>query len=139
MLGGIAADGGCTRPGCDAPATMTAVHHIHDWSKSGTTDIGVLTLGCDGCHALIHDGPGGWQTTTAPKGAENPGRTQWIPPPHIDPEQKPRINHRHHPKELLDRALRKANARRGTGMRRRNESWPRRDASGEGPAADGFP
>ncbi|MBP1158802.1 HNH endonuclease signature motif containing protein [Rhodococcus sp. PvR099] len=39
----IAADRGCTRPGCDAPATMTAVHHVHDWSKGGTTDIGVLS------------------------------------------------------------------------------------------------
>ncbi|MFG1781573.1 DUF222 domain-containing protein [Rhodococcus oryzae] len=108
----IAADGGCTRPGCDAPATMTAVHHVHDWSKSGTTDIGVLTLGCDGCHALIHDGPGGWQTRTAPEGTEYAGRTEWIPPPHLDPEQKPRVNHRHHPKELLERARRKANARK---------------------------
>ncbi|TJZ81269.1 DUF222 domain-containing protein [Rhodococcus oryzae] len=108
----IAADGGCTRPGCDAPATMTAVHHIHDWSKGGATDIGVLTLGCDGCHALIHDGPGGWHTRTAPEGTEYAGRTEWIPPPHIDPDRKPRINHRHHPKELLARARRKARARR---------------------------
>ncbi|AQA23485.1 hypothetical protein BTZ20_2987 [Rhodococcus sp. MTM3W5.2] len=121
----IAADGGCTRPGCDAPATMTAVHHIHDWSKSGSTDIGVLTLGCDGCHALIHDGPGGWQTRTAPEGTEYAGRTQWIPPPHIDPEQKPRINHRHHPKELLDRARRKANARKDAGaLTRRQQPQP---------------
>ncbi|MFI6429124.1 DUF222 domain-containing protein [Rhodococcus oryzae] len=108
----IAADGGCTRPGCDAPATMTAVHHVHDWSKGGTTDIGALTLGCDGCHALIHDGPGGWKTRTAPEGTEYAGCTEWIPPPHIDPDRKPRINHRHHPKELLERARRKARARR---------------------------
>ncbi|MGW6379093.1 DUF222 domain-containing protein [Rhodococcus sp. NPDC055112] len=115
----IAADGGCTRPGCDAPATMTAVHHVNDWSKGGTTDISELTLGCDGCHALIHDGPGGWHTHTAPNGTDNAGRTQWTPPPHIDPEQKPRINHRHHPMELLERARRKANARREADARER--------------------
>ncbi|MBP1162561.1 HNH endonuclease signature motif containing protein [Rhodococcus sp. PvR099] len=135
----IAADRGCTRPGCDAPATMTAVHHVHDWSKGGTTDIGALTLGCDGCHALIHDGPGDWKTRTAPKDSEYAGRTEWSPPTHIDPEQKPRVNHRHHPKELLDRARRKANARRETGMRRRDGSWPWGDARGEGSASDGLP
>ncbi|MFC7447314.1 HNH endonuclease signature motif containing protein [Rhodococcus daqingensis] len=122
----IAADRGCTRPGCDAPATMTAVHHVRDWSKGGATDIRVLTLGCDACHALIHDGPGGWQTQTAPKGTEYAGRTEWIPPPHIDPEQKPRINHRHHPKELLDRARRKAQARNETDARKRRDDHQRR-------------
>ena len=35
------------------------------------------------------------------------GRTEWIPPPHIDPEGKPRINHRHHAGELIDRARRR--------------------------------
>ncbi|TJZ79583.1 DUF222 domain-containing protein [Rhodococcus oryzae] len=135
----IAAEGGCTRPGCDAPATMTAVHHVHDWSRGGVTDIGALTLGCDGCHALIHDGPGGWKTVTAPEGTEYAGRTEWIAPPHIDPEQKPRVNHRHHPRQLLERARRKANARREAGIRERGGSWPRRDARGEGPAADGLP
>ncbi|SEK24876.1 HNH endonuclease signature motif containing protein [Rhodococcus maanshanensis] len=113
----IAADRGCTRPGCDAPATMTAVHHVRDWSKGGTTDIGGLALGCDACHALIHDGPGGWHTHTAPEGTEYAGRTEWIPPPHLDPDQTPRINHRHHPRELLDRARRRAQARREADIR----------------------
>ncbi|MFI6431289.1 HNH endonuclease signature motif containing protein [Rhodococcus oryzae] len=135
----IAADRGCTRPGCDAPATMTAVHHVHDWSKGGTTDIAALTLGCDGCHALIHDGPGGWHTRTAPEGTEYAGRTEWIPPPHLDPDRKPGVNHRHHPKELLERARRKANARREAGMRRRGGSWPRGEARGGGSIADGLP
>ncbi|WP_262982593.1 HNH endonuclease [Rhodococcus sp. MTM3W5.2] len=80
---------------------MTAVHHIHDWSKSGTTDIGVLTLGCDGCHALIHDGPGGWKpaphpkapnTPDAPNGSHHrtstPAKTPHQPPP--PPERAPR-------------------------------------------------
>ncbi|MFC7449843.1 HNH endonuclease signature motif containing protein [Rhodococcus daqingensis] len=117
----IAAEGGCTGPGCAAPATLTATHHKRDYAKGGRTDIGDLTLACDCCHALVHDGPGGWKTRTAPEGTEYAGRTEWIPPPHIDPEQKPRINHRHHPKELLDRARRKAQARREADARRRHK------------------
>ncbi|WP_051636846.1 HNH endonuclease signature motif containing protein [Rhodococcus sp. UNC363MFTsu5.1] len=121
----VAADRGCTRPGCDAPATMTAVHHVRDWSKGVATDIRGLTLGCDACHALIHDGPGGWHTRTAPDGTEHAGRTEWIPPPHLDPDQTPRINHRHHPRELLDRARRKANARREADARKRRDNRQR--------------
>lgn len=68
----IAASRECTRPGCDAPASMTAVHHVKGWTGSrkkesdggGATDIENLDLACDPCHALVHDGPGGWQTTT---------------------------------------------------------------------------
>jgi len=33
------------------------------------------------------------------------GRTAWIAPPHIDPDQVPRINHRHRASELLAQAL----------------------------------
>nr|WP_246044990.1 HNH endonuclease signature motif containing protein [Rhodococcus oryzae] len=132
----IAADGGCTRPGCDAPATMTAVHHIHDWSKGGATDIDALTLGCDGCHALIHDGPGGWHTRTAPEGTEYAGHTEWIPPPHIDPDRKPRVNHRHHPKVILERARRKANAHKYADTMSRREQ-PQRPTGSDG--ADEIP
>ncbi|QIS14812.1 DUF222 domain-containing protein [Nocardia arthritidis] len=39
----IASTRGCTRPGCDAPATLTAVHHVSDWTKGGSTDIENLT------------------------------------------------------------------------------------------------
>ncbi|MGW4117735.1 HNH endonuclease signature motif containing protein [Nocardia sp. NPDC004711] len=31
----IATERGCTRPGCNAPATMTAVHHITEWAHAG--------------------------------------------------------------------------------------------------------
>ncbi len=40
----IAADRGCTRPGCEAPATMCAVHHMVPWLLGGRTDIDNLTL-----------------------------------------------------------------------------------------------
>ncbi|MFC9789961.1 DUF222 domain-containing protein [Rhodococcus sp. NPDC127528] len=113
----IAASRGCTRPGCDAPATMTAVHHLTEWTKGGRTDITDLDLACDGCHALVHDGPGGWKTRTAPPESEHPGRTEWTPPAHIEPERQPRINHRHHLDELLAQALQRARARRETELR----------------------
>ncbi len=111
----IAASRGCTRPGCDAPATLTAVHHIREWRDGGPTDITNEDLACDGCHGLVHDGPGGWRTRVATAGSEYPGRTEWIPPPHIDPEQRPRVNHRHHLGDLLEAALAHYRARRGGG------------------------
>ena len=128
----IAASGGCTRPGCDAPATLTAVHHITEWQDGGRTDIGNEDLACDACHALVHDGPGGWQTRVAPAGSEHPGRTEWIPPPHIDPEQRPRVNHRHHLGDLLSAALAHYRARRETELREHRQRWMREPVADAG-------
>ncbi|QIS15207.1 HNH endonuclease signature motif containing protein [Nocardia arthritidis] len=100
----IAGARGCTRPGCDAPATLTAVHHLTDWAKGGPTDLENLTLACDACHARIHDGPGGWKTIVQQHGSPYPGRAAWIAPPHVDPGRTPHVNHRHHPDELLAEA-----------------------------------
>ncbi|MEU6562990.1 HNH endonuclease signature motif containing protein [Nocardia nova] len=97
----IAALRGCSRPGCDAPASLCAAHHIRDFAAGGRTDIENLALACDACHALIHNGPGGWKTTAAGPDSRHPGRTAWIAPEHIDPTRTPRINHRHHADELL--------------------------------------
>ncbi|MGV9748066.1 DUF222 domain-containing protein [Rhodococcus zopfii] len=124
----IAASGGCTRPGCDAPATLTAVHHIIEWRDGGPTDITNEDLACDGCHALVHDGPGGWETRVASADTEYPGRTEWIPPPHIDPEQKPRVNHRHHLGDLLSAALAHYRARREAERREHRRRWQREPA-----------
>lgn len=124
----IAALKGCTRPGCDSPASLCAVHHIIDYRKHGTTDISNLTLACDSCHALIHDGPGGWKTRTEKPGSPYADRTAWIAPPHIDPDQKPRINHRHHTSELLAEILTRTELRdeytRGRHRQRRDEPAP---------------
>ncbi len=128
----IAASGGCTRPGCDAPATLTAVHHITEWKDGGPTDISNEDLACDGCHALVHDGPGGWETRIAPAGSEYPGCTEWIPPPHIDPQQKPRINHRHHLGDLLAAALAHYRARREAELREHRRRWLREPAGAAG-------
>lgn len=113
----IAASRGCTRPGCDAPATLTAVHHITEWKNGGRTDITNEDLACDACHGLVHDGPGGWRTRTAPPESEHAGRTQWIAPPHIDPGRSPHVNHRHHLGELVAAALSHERARRETQRR----------------------
>ncbi|SEE07774.1 HNH endonuclease [Rhodococcus jostii] len=100
----IAADGGCTPPGCAAPASLCAVHHVTDWHKGGHTDIGGLALVCDACHTQVNDGTAGWTTRSASEHSAHAGRTEWIPPPHIDPSRRPRINHRHHPGELIEHA-----------------------------------
>ncbi|MGX1804127.1 DUF222 domain-containing protein [Nocardia sp. NPDC055321] len=92
-----ATERGCTRPGCDAPASRSAVHHIKEWADGGETDIENLTLACDACHAQVNNGPNGWETVVMGEDSENPGKTGWIPPPHIDPARRPRVNFRHHP------------------------------------------
>ncbi|GAB2535034.1 HNH endonuclease signature motif containing protein [Nocardia heshunensis] len=96
----IAAERGCTRPGCNAPATLTQVHHVTDWAKGGATDIENLTLACDACHSLIGDGPQDWKTVVMPADSEHAGRIGWIAPRHLDPTRSPRVNDRHHGGEL---------------------------------------
>ncbi|GAA5053489.1 HNH endonuclease signature motif containing protein [Nocardia callitridis] len=103
---------GCSRPGCDAPASLCATHHVRDYAKDGPTDITNETLACDACHALIHDGPGGWKTVAMDQHSQYPGRTAWIAPAHIDPTATPKINHRHHAAELLTHALNRIHDRR---------------------------
>ncbi|KAA0018403.1 HNH endonuclease signature motif containing protein [Antrihabitans cavernicola] len=101
-------DRGCTKPRCDKPPSLCAVHHPEEWADDGKTDIENETFACDGCHALITKTETGWKTIKAGDDRKYPGRTLWIPPKHIDPEQKPRINHAHHPEELLDQAIESA-------------------------------
>ncbi|MET9490825.1 DUF222 domain-containing protein [Nocardia sp. NPDC006630] len=100
----IATERGCTRPGCSAPASMAAAHHVTEFSKGGPTDIENLTLACDHCHALVKDGPRGWKTIKLGEDSDFPGRTAWIAPAHVDPSRTPRVNHLHHPAELLTEA-----------------------------------
>ncbi|MFE3260413.1 DUF222 domain-containing protein [Nocardia sp. NPDC059091] len=92
----IARDKGCTRPGCDAPASMCAVHHITDWAKGGPTDLTNLTLVCDHCHALVNDSAEGWRTVVMGKDSPYRGRTGWIAPKRLDPTGTARVNDRHH-------------------------------------------
>ncbi len=95
----IAAEGGCTKPGCVVPADQCQVHHADDdWSRGGKTDIEELTLACDSDHAGVHPGPLGWSTRM---GGDHryPKRCAWTPPPHL--HRAAAVNHLHHPDELL--------------------------------------
>jgi hypothetical protein len=85
---------GCTRPGCTAPGYWTQAHHINGWTNdNGHTNVNELTLACGGDNRLIEHS--GWTTRT-----RNDGRTEWIPPPHLDTGQS-RVNNYHHPEKYL--------------------------------------
>ncbi|KZS57929.1 hypothetical protein A4G26_02045 [Mycobacterium kansasii] len=86
-------DRGCTKPGCDAPAYHSQVHHVQGWKVTHRTDIDQLTLACGPANRLVEQG--GFTTR---KNAN--GDTEWIPPPHLDHGQ-PRTNSFHHPEKLL--------------------------------------
>ncbi|MCE5288650.1 MAG: HNH endonuclease [Nocardiaceae bacterium] len=92
-----ATERGCTFPGCDRGVYFTQAHHaIDDWLKGGHTNIDELAPACDIHHPLAGPAPHQWQTT---KNAV--GRTIWIPPKIIDPRQRPRVNHFHHPERRV--------------------------------------
>ncbi len=80
-----ARDKGCTFPGCTIPAPWCEAHHIDYWSRGGltSTDNGVLL--CSHHHHLIHKEQWTIQSRA--------GTPWYIPPPHLDPHQKPRQNH----------------------------------------------
>jgi hypothetical protein len=89
-----ALDRGCTRPGCTAPGYWSQVHHVDGWAAAdGETNINKLTLACGPDNRLVEDG--GWTTRK-----RKDGRTEWIPPPHLDAGQD-RVNKYHHPEEYL--------------------------------------
>ncbi len=65
-------DGGCTYPGCDAPAHWCDVHHLVHWADGGATDLCNAALLCERHHQLVHarelagrlqDGRVVWDTT----------------------------------------------------------------------------
>jgi hypothetical protein len=87
-------DRGCTFPGCTVPGFLTEVHHAEcDWADDGQTNVNDLTLGCGPHQRMVK--PGGWRTRK-----RRDGRTEWIPPPHLDNGQG-RVNKYHHPEEFL--------------------------------------
>ena len=88
-----AKDRGCTAPGCDVPGYWSEVHHIDDWATGGRTDADKLTFACTANHKLVGKG---WATRKLPN-----GRTEWIPPPHLDRGLK-RTNDYHHPERMFD-------------------------------------
>jgi len=87
-----AKDRGCTHPGCDVPGYWSEVHHIDEWAAGGRTDADKLTFACPPNHKLVEEG---WRTRKLLN-----GRTEWIPPPHLD--RGARTNDYHHPERLFD-------------------------------------
>ena len=89
-----ALDRGCTRPGCTVPGYWSQVHHVDGWAAAdGHTNINKLTLACGPDNRLIEEGR--WTTRK-----RKDGRTEWIPPPHLDTGQS-RVNDYHHPEKYL--------------------------------------
>ena len=89
-----ARDRGCSRPGCTASGYRCQAHHVDGWAADdGPTDIDKLTLACGPDNRLVENG--GWKTRK-----RKDGRTEWIPPPHLDTGQ-PRVNNFHHPEKYL--------------------------------------
>jgi len=77
----LALDRGCTRPGCTAPGYWSQVHHVDGWvANNGQTNIDDLTLACGPDNRLVEHG--GWSTRK-----RKDGRTEWLPPPHLDTGQ----------------------------------------------------
>jgi hypothetical protein len=62
-------------------------------ADDGQTDVDDLTLACGPHNRLVK--PGGWRTRK-----RKDGRTEWIPPPHLDSGQS-RVNDYHHPENYL--------------------------------------
>jgi len=81
-------DGGCAFPGCERPPRWSDIHHITFWADGGSTDRDNGVALCSYHHHLIHHGS--WIVRL---GADR--RPEFIPPPHIDPHQRPRHNPYH--------------------------------------------
>ena len=78
-------DGGCAS--CGQNIAYVEAHHIYWWLRdAGRTDLSNGVLLCSFCHHMIHRD--GWEI--------RPGPTDvwFIPPPHIDPAQVPRLGGR---------------------------------------------
>ena len=76
-------DGGCACCGLDLPYTQA--HHINWWNRdTGPTDLSNGVLLCPPCHTRIHND--GWTIHI-----DQHGLVWFTPPPHVDPDQKPRL------------------------------------------------
>ncbi|WP_101831666.1 HNH endonuclease signature motif containing protein, partial [Frankia canadensis] len=81
----VVRDRGCAYPGCDVPPSWTECHHITPWQHGGRTMPRNLVLLCGAHHRQVHHDR--WRILV-----EDDDRPSFIPPPHIDPRQRPRRN-----------------------------------------------
>lgn len=107
-----ARDGGCVWPGCGAPPALCDAHHVTWWSRGGTTTIDNLVLLCSSHHSEIHTEQ--WRIQM------HDGIPWFIPPAHLDPDQRPlrntlldAIHHAHHIGDQLGLGLGPSKARSG--------------------------
>jgi hypothetical protein len=82
-----ARDGGCVFPGCYKPIRATHVHHMVHWSRGGPTSVANGALLCLAHHRQVH--LQGWEMRLA-----RDGLPELIPPPTVDPLQRPRQHDR---------------------------------------------
>lgn len=76
-------DGGCAWPGCSRPPSHAQAHHIDWWERDGgPTDLRNGIMLCSHHHHRVHDS--GWRIDI------RDGCSWFIPPPHLDPEHRPR-------------------------------------------------
>jgi hypothetical protein len=77
-----ARDGGCRFPGCDRPPSWTEAHHADEWERDhGPTDVENGILLCRHHHLLVHNA--GWKVM------RKRGDYFVVPPPSVDPRQRP--------------------------------------------------
>jgi hypothetical protein len=77
-----ARDGGCLAPGCERPASWCEVHHIHEFSRGGRTDLNDGVLLCRHHHMLVHNN--GWRIE------RRTNRYWMLPPPTAEPPNSAR-------------------------------------------------
>ncbi len=78
-------DGGCAS--CGQNIAYVEAHHIDWWERdTGPTDLANGVLLCSFCHHMVHRD--GWEIHASPN------EVWFIPPPHIDPAQVPRLGGR---------------------------------------------
>jgi hypothetical protein len=85
----VARDRGCAFPGCDRDARWADAHHVRHWSHGGPTALDNLVLLCSFHHDELHK-PDNWTVFL-----DTDGLPTFIPPAHVDPDQKPRRNKYH--------------------------------------------
>ena len=78
-------DGGCAA--CGQNIGYVEAHHINWWHRdTGPTDLANGVMLCSFCHHLVHREEWGIRATAS--------EIWFIPPPHVDPEQVPRLGGR---------------------------------------------
>jgi hypothetical protein len=81
-------DKGCSWKGCDRPPGWCEAHHLTPWTECGPTTVDNGALFCFFHHHLLHDSD--WSARLSVDGV-----VEVIPPPRIDPQQRPLRHARH--------------------------------------------